>query len=131
MPVWNCVFSSLYYCVSVKRITLCNCLCCCCSSCFSASVIRNIEDFGAKNSFTDHQTANKYTVLGIQFWPLKYTNVIRIHKNLSNFPFLTQAITRIVIWSKQPTSNSFQTLRTVYTYSNCTTDYFLYCWKKF
>ena len=48
------------YCVCVKPITLCNCLCSSSSSssCFSASVIRNIEEFGAKNYFTDHQTAN-------------------------------------------------------------------------
>ena len=52
------------YCVCVKRITLCNCLCS--SSPFSlspssrdcASVIRNIGKFGAKNYFTDHRTAN-------------------------------------------------------------------------
>ena len=46
-------------CVCVKRITFCNCLCSSSSSsCFSAKVIRNIEEFGAKNYFTDHRTAN-------------------------------------------------------------------------
>ena len=44
-----------FYCICVKPATLCNCLC---SSCFSASVIRNIGEFRAKNSFTDHQTSN-------------------------------------------------------------------------
>ena len=47
------------FCVCVKRITLCNCLCFSSpSSCDFASVIRNIGKFGAKNYFTDHQTAN-------------------------------------------------------------------------
>ena len=40
----------------VKRITLCNCLCS--SSYGSASVIRNIVEFGAENYFTDHRRAN-------------------------------------------------------------------------
>ena len=44
-------------CVCVKRITLCNCLCSS-SSCFSASLIRNIGEFGAKTYFTHHRTAN-------------------------------------------------------------------------
>ena len=46
------------YWVCVKRITLCNCLCSSSSSCFSASLIWNTGEFGAKNYFTDHQTAN-------------------------------------------------------------------------
>ena len=33
-----------------------NCLCS--SSCDSASLIQNIREFGAKNYFIDHQTAN-------------------------------------------------------------------------
>ena len=37
-----------HYCVCVKRITLCNCLCSS-SSCFYASLIWNIQEFGAKN----------------------------------------------------------------------------------
>ena len=45
------------YCVCVKRITLCNCLCSSCSHDF-ANVIRNIGECGAKNYFTDHRTAN-------------------------------------------------------------------------
>ena len=48
------------FCVCVKRITLCNCLCFSSpSSCDFASVIRNIGKFGAKNYFTDHRTANR------------------------------------------------------------------------
>ena len=45
------------FCVCVKRITLCSCLCSS-SSCFPSSLIRNIGKFGAKNYFTDHWTAN-------------------------------------------------------------------------
>ena len=64
----------LTFCVCVKRITLCNCLYSSSSSRPSprssrefASVIRNIGKFGAKNYFTDHQTANTILVLEIQF----------------------------------------------------------------
>ena len=48
------------YCVYVKRITLCSCLCSSSSpsSRFSASLIRNIGEFGAINYFTDHRTAH-------------------------------------------------------------------------
>ena len=57
----TCVFL-LIYCVCVKRITLCNCQCSSSPSSFPSraftSVIRNIRKFGAKNYFTDHQTAN-------------------------------------------------------------------------
>ena len=44
------------YCIYVKRVTLCNCLCSSPSSSryFSASLIRNIGEFGATNYFTDH-----------------------------------------------------------------------------
>ena len=45
-------------CVCVKCITLCDCLCSSSCCCFSASLIQNIGEFGAKNYFTDHQTAN-------------------------------------------------------------------------
>ena len=50
-----------YYCVCVKRIMLCNCLCSSSPSSPSrdfASVIRNIGKFGTKNYFTDHRAAN-------------------------------------------------------------------------
>ena len=56
-------FPLLYFggfCVCVKRITLYNYLCSSSflSSHFSASVIRKIGGFGAKNFFTDDQTAD-------------------------------------------------------------------------
>ena len=100
---------SCIYCV--KCITLCNCLwyssCCC----FSASIIRNIREFRAKNYFTDHQTVNT------------------IHGIASSHSYPSDNKARTVCWCKQPTSNSFQTLQTVYTYSNCTIDQWIYCWK--
>ena len=68
----------------------------------------------------------QYTVLEIQFRSLNYTTVIRICKNLSNFPFLpSNNKARTVCRCKQPFSNSFQTLQTVYTYSNCPVDQLL------
>ena len=53
-----CTLAIITHCVCVKRITLCNCLCSSSSSRFSVSLIRNIEEFGAKNYFTDHQKAD-------------------------------------------------------------------------
>ena len=54
------------FCVCVKRITLCNCLCS--SAPFSSrgfsSLIRNIGKFGAKNYFTDHRKVN--TIYGFR-----------------------------------------------------------------
>ena len=47
---------SLFYWVCVKRIAHCNCRCS--SFRFSASFIGNIGEFGAKEYFTDHRTAN-------------------------------------------------------------------------
>ena len=38
---------------------------------FSASLIRNIEEFGAKNYFTDHRTANTMTGFRDSFPVLK------------------------------------------------------------
>ena len=55
------------FCVCVKRQTFCNCLCSCSPSFDSASLIRNIGEFGAKNYFTDHRTANTIQL----FFPTK------------------------------------------------------------
>ena len=94
----------------MKRITLCNCLCSCSSSCFSSNLIRNIGEFGVKNYFPDPRKLIQYRVLEIHFRSLKYTAVIRLRKNLSNFPLLsTRYKTITVCWCKQPTSNSFKT----------------------
>ena len=121
------------YCVCVERITLCNCLCSSSSSHFSAGVIRNIGEFGATKYFTYHQTANKIHGFRDSVPVLKiYDTIIRIRRNLSNLLFLpSDNKVRIVCRCKQPTSNSFQTLQTVYTYSNGTIDQLLYCWKMF
>ena len=45
------------FCLCVKRIMLCNCLCSSPSRDF-ASIIRNIWKFRENNYFTDHRTAN-------------------------------------------------------------------------
>ena len=60
----------------MTRITLCSCLCSSSpssssSSRDSASVIRNIEKFGAKNYFTDHRTTNTMYPLRDSFPILK------------------------------------------------------------
>ena len=84
-------------CVCVKRITLCNCLCSSSSpsssSHFPTSLIQNIEEFGAKNCFTDHRTAN--TVHGLR----------------DSVPIQAPSNTRwfTVCWCKQHSSSSFQT----------------------
>ena len=52
---------------------------------------------GIRSKKTILQTTKQliqYMVLEIQLQSLKYTTVIRICKNLSNFPFLSRAITR-------------------------------------
>ena len=61
------IFLKIYiYCVCVKRKILCNYLCS--SSCHdSASLIRNIGEFGTKNYFADYWTANTFQL----FVPIK------------------------------------------------------------
>ena len=80
------------FCVCVKHITLCNCLCSSSSpfSCDFVNVIRNIGKFGAKNYFTDHRTA--ITIYGFRdsVPVLKSTTVITICRNLGNIPFLSK-----------------------------------------
>ena len=51
-----------YYCFCMKCITLCICLCSSLSR-FSASLIQNIGEFGAKNNFIDHWIANAIQLL--------------------------------------------------------------------
>ena len=53
----NLRIRNFIYCVCVKRIMLCNCLCSS-SSCDSAGPIRNIGEFAAKNYFTDYRATN-------------------------------------------------------------------------
>ena len=131
-------FSNLPYCVCMKRITLCNCLGSSSpsSSRDFASVILNITKFKEKDYFTDHWTSN--TIFGFR----DSVPVLKIHDcyrdtqklEQSSIPIL-QAIAsfkvRAVCSCKQPTSNSFETLLTVYTYSNCMINHLLYCWQMF
>ena len=116
-----------YFCVCVKRITLCNCLCSSSpSSCEFASVIRNIGNSEQKTILQAIEQLIQNTVLEIHFWSLRYTVVIRISKNLSNLPFLYKRYkAKTVCWCKQPAWNSFGTLQTAYTYSNCMINQFL------
>ena len=78
----------LAYCVCVKGITLCNCLCS--SSRHFASVIRNIEKFGAKTILQTNEQLMQFTVLEMWFRSLKNMAVISIRKNLKNIPFLSK-----------------------------------------
>ena len=106
-------FYYYYYCACVKRITLCNCLSSSSpSSCNFARAIRNIGKFGAKNCFTDEQLI-QYTVLEIQFRSLKYMAVIRIHNNLSNFPFFSETH-HFTDHAKNNWENPFCNIRTLW-----------------
>ena len=85
-----------HFCVCVKRITLCNCLCSSSPSSPSprssrdfASVVGNIEKFGAKTILQTTKQLIQFVVLEIQFRSLKYMTVISIRKNLSNISFLS------------------------------------------
>ena len=81
------------------------------------------EYWGIQSKKLFYRPSNsEYMVLEIHFRSLKYTAVIRICKNLSNFPFkryetIRQLVTAwnynssmaTMCWCKQPTWNSFQT----------------------
>ena len=143
----------LVYGVYVKHITLCNCRCSSFSSIECGFTLKLVRDMiitysllvvflpalsgisgNSEQKTILHTTKQliQYMVLGIQFRSLKYTAVIRIRKNLSNFPFIPKRYkARSLCWCKQPASNSFQTLQTIYTYSNCTIDQLLYFWQMF
>ena len=131
-------FISLPYCVCVKCIMLCNYLCSSSpsSSHYFASIILNIEKFEAKNYFTDHQTGNAIYSFRDSVLVLKIHDCYRVTQKFEqpSIPIL-QAIAsykvRVACWCKQPTSNSFETLQTVYTYSNCMINQLLYCWQMF
>ena len=101
----TCRSINIIYCVCVKRITLCNCLCCSSSPCsrFSASLVRNIGEFGAKkNILRTIEQPIQYRVLDSHLQSLKYMAVNRIRKNLSNFPFLSKRYRAITVcWSEK------------------------------
>ena len=116
------------FCVCVKRVTICNFLCPF-SSCDSASVIQNIGGFGAKNYFTNHRTDN--TIHGFR----DSVPVLKIHScyyDTQKFEQLSIPIDsrrELYVDVNKPLQNSFQTLQTVYTYSNCILNQLLHCWQ--
>ena len=85
------------YCVCVKYIILCNCLCSS-SSCFSASFTQNIREFEAKNYFTDHSTAIKICSFrdSVPVHPFSTWFLQGYAKISSNFPFLFKRYNTIV-----------------------------------
>ena len=86
-----------FYCVCVKRITLCNCLCSSSASSpsrFSASAIRNIGEFGAKGYFTDHQRVNTIHYFTDSVPVLKIYNCYQDTQTFEQLSISTQAITR-------------------------------------
>ena len=93
VAVVNVLFSIILdFCVCVKRVTLCNCLCSsscsCSSSCFSSSVIRNIEEFGARNYFTDLRIANTIHDFRNSIPVLKTYDCDQDTQKFGNFPFI-------------------------------------------
>ena len=120
------IFCCSKICFLRLRKALCNCLCSS-SSRFSASIIPNIREFGTKYYFTDHRTVN--TIVSFS----KSVLVLKIHgyyqdalTTFHSYPSSTYK-TRTVLMYKQATLNSFQTLQTVYSQSNCLIDQSLYC----
>ena len=81
----------IYYCVCVKRVTLCNCLCSSCY-CFSASFIGNIGEFGAKNYFTDHRTANTIHGFRDSFLVLKILGCYQVMQKFEQVSIPIQAM---------------------------------------
>ena len=82
----------IHYCVCVKRITLCNCLCSSSPSSRSRSsrALSGIsENSEQKTILQTTEQLIQFTVLNIHFRSLEYMAVIRICKNLSNIPFHT------------------------------------------
>ena len=118
------------FCVCVKRMRLCHCLCSS-SCCDSASLIRNIGGFAAKNYFTDHRIAN--TIHSFR----DSVPVLKIHscyqdtqESLSNFPFLFQQPSNTNtrrLRCAQPLQTAFNRVSTVYNYSNCIINQSLSC----
>ena len=100
-----------FFCIYVKSITLCNCLCSSSpSSCDFNSATQNIGKFGAKNYFTDHQTTNTRHGLEIQSRSLKQMAITRIHKNLSYSPF-PQGEISVLMYSYNPLQTALKHLK--------------------
>ena len=81
-------YTICFYCVCMQCKTFFSCLYS--SSCGSSSLIRNIGEFGAKNILQTIEQLMQYMILEIQSWSLKYMFVIKIRKNLCNFPLLSK-----------------------------------------
>ena len=88
------LISFLYCCVCVKCITLCNCLCSFLLLLLLLvtlpALIRISENSDLKTILQTIEQLIQYTLLEIQFRSFKYTDVIRIRKNLCNLPFLSK-----------------------------------------
>ena len=93
-------YTICFYCVCMQCKTFFSCLHS--SSCGSASLIRNIGEFGAKNILQTIEQLMQYMILEIQSWSLKYMFVIKIRKNLSNFPLLSKRYKAMTVcWRKK------------------------------
>ena len=95
------------------RETICNCLCSSSpSSCFSAMLIRSIGEFGAKNYFTDHRTANAMHSFRDSVPLLKMHGFYQDAQKFEqlSIPIQVPSDTRrfTVCWYKQATSNVFK-----------------------
>ena len=113
------------YCVCMKRITLCSCLCSASSpspSRFSASLIGNIGEFGAKNYFTDHWTANTIQLfLPIEtklFWFILFQN--KSQQRVIPYRLLDKCSHLFICTSLKETLSSGQ--KPVYTFKTKTSE---------
>ena len=109
--------------VCVKRINALQFSCLCSSSLSSldvANVIRNIGSLGAKNYFTNHGTAKTKHGFWDSFPVLKIHSYSQDMQKFEQPSIPIQVIQgKTVSRYKQRTSNNFETLQTVCTYSNC------------
>ena len=116
------------FCVCVKRITLCNCLCSSPSSSrsrFSASLIRNIREFWTKNYFTDHWAANTIQLFVLierkLFWSILFQTKSQQRVILYSLYRLLDKYSHLFICiSLKETLNSGQ--KPVYTFKTKTTE---------
>ena len=98
------------------RKTLCNCLCSssCTTSCDSASFFWNTEEFGAKNYFTHHSTADTIHSFSNTRLLLGYSNIwITFHF----YPSDTRRLQCVDV--NNPLQRVFKCVCTVCIYSNC------------
>ena len=108
------------YCICVKRITLCNCLCSSSSpsSHFSASLLRNIEEFGAKKYFTDHRTTSTIHVFKDLVPVLKILGCYYDTQKFEQLSIPRDTRRLQCVHVNNPLQAVFKCIYTVYTYSN-------------